>query len=110
MKRSTTTKESDIQRDVLAYLKARNILHFRTPNITFRRRRHIVKTGVSDIIILHNSKFIAAEIKKPKGILSEKQKQFNQEVIHNGGFSIIAYSLNDFIEKFNAIDNHRISN
>ncbi len=57
------------------------------------------KKGVADIIgILPDGRFLAIEVKKPGGRLTELQKEFLNAVRHNNGVGIVAYSVDDVIE------------
>lgn len=96
-------KESDIQRDILQYLKKAGIFHWRTPNLTYGKRKNIVTKGVADILALFAGKLVAIEVKKPGGILSEDQKTFHAEILRNGGLSLIAYSTQDAVTFFRGL-------
>jgi len=90
-------KESDIQKEIMQYLKAKNIYHWRSPNLTIRRRKNIITKGVSDILGFYKDKFLAIEVKKPGGVQSEDQKDFHNEVKKHGHLAVVAYSLDDVI-------------
>jgi len=56
------------------------------------------KPGSADIIgVLPGGRFIAVECKTPKGKLSEKQKEFLQNVEEMGGLTVVARSVDDVI-------------
>jgi hypothetical protein len=56
-----------------------------------------VLAGASDLILLHDSKFFALEIKTEKGRLTTKQKAFLAAVEKAGGKSAAAFGLNNAI-------------
>ena len=58
-----------------------------------------VKSGVSDLIILTHNKVIFLEMKKLNGKLSDKQKEFNENVEYLGFISIVGYGASDASEK-----------
>lgn len=58
-----------------------------------------VKSGVSDLIILTHEKVIFLEMKKLNGKLSDKQKDFNENVEYLGYISIVGYGASDASEK-----------
>lgn len=88
-------KESTIQKRVMDYLKMCDVFHWRSPNITVRRRKNILTRGVADIIALYKGVLLSIEVKKPDGIVSEEQKKFAENVSKNGGVNVIAYSVQD---------------
>ena len=57
------------------------------------------KAGVSDLIIITHGKVIFLEMKKLNGKLSDKQKEFNENVEHLGFISIVCYGASDASEK-----------
>ena len=58
-----------------------------------------VKSGVNDLIILTHGKVIFLEMKKLNGKLSDKQKEFNENVEYLGFISIVGYGASDASEK-----------
>ena len=58
-----------------------------------------VKSGVSDLIIITHNKVIFLEMKKLNGKLSDKQKDFNDNVEYLGYVSIVGYGASDASEK-----------
>jgi hypothetical protein len=61
-----------------------------------------VQTGYGkrtvDMLICLNGSFLAIEVKRPKGVITEKQKVTLKEINEAGGVAIIAYSWDD-VEK-----------
>ena len=64
-----------------------------------RLRKEGVKSGVSDLIILSHGKVIFLEMKKLNGKLSDKQKEFNENVEYLGFISIVGYGASDASKK-----------
>lgn len=87
--------ESQIQRQVLEYLKTRNIFHFRAPNRPAKNRRYNLKGGVPDIIAVVKGSFIGLEIKTETGVQSEDQKDFEKDLKKAGGKYFIIRSLKE---------------
>jgi VRR-NUC domain len=53
--------------------------------------------GIADIIGCYQGRFIAIEIKRPKGIVSPEQKAFLDRVNDAGGRGFVARSIEDVI-------------
>ena len=64
-----------------------------------RLKDEAVKSGVSDLIILTHGKVIFLEMKKLNGKLSDKQKEFNENVEYLGFVSIVGYGATDASKK-----------
>lgn len=64
-----------------------------------RLKDEALKSGVSDLIILTHNKVIFLEMKKLNGKLSDKQKEFNENVEYLGFISIVCYGASDASEK-----------
>lgn len=58
-----------------------------------------VKSGVSDLIILTHNKVIFLEMKKLNGKLSDKQKEFHENLDYLGFINLIGYGASDASEK-----------
>lgn len=56
------------------------------------------KPGISDWLVCFEGRFIAIEVKKPGGKLTEKQEQFLHDVRAAGGIAFVAYSVDEVIE------------
>lgn len=96
--------ESDIQRDILTYLKRRRIFHWRN-NVggSYRNGRYVAYgvAGAGDIIgVLPGGKFLSIEVKAPgKDTTAKKRKEaqaaFRDAINTAGGVAIVARSLDD---------------
>jgi penicillin-binding protein-related factor A (putative recombinase) len=54
--------------------------------------------GVPDIIGCFKGRLIGIEIKSEKGVVSESQKEFIENINRAGGLAFVARSLEDVIE------------
>jgi hypothetical protein len=96
--------EADIHRAVARHLHVRGVpglLFWHTPNGGARRPTEAaifkglgVLSGVADLILLHDAKFFALEIKAhSRSRVSPAQKKFVADVRNAGGVAEIAYGL-----------------
>lgn len=100
-------KESEIQKAILDYLHLKRILAFKHRNVGIYKKstdRYIPlsygEKGISDIIgCLPDGRFLAIEVKKPGGKPSPEQVAFLERVNVNGGLGILAYGLEEVIQK-----------
>lgn len=83
-------QESTIQGEILNYLKSIGAYTVKVHSAT--------KSGVPDILVCLNGKFIAFEVKKEAGIVSQLQAKNMLNIIKAGGLAIPVYSLNDVIK------------
>lgn len=94
--------EKEIQKQILDYLKTKNIFHYRQNSGGFMRNgkyyRFCSITGVSDIVCIVNGRYIGIEVKKEGGEQSENQKIFQQKLEDSGGKYVLAKSLDDVIK------------
>src|SRR6516165_6399993 len=109
----TPLDEAEIQRAVCQHLTARpahGLVWFHPANGGWRHHveaaRFVglgVKAGVADLILLHDSKFHALELKAhARSKVSKAQKQFIADVRAAGGKADIGYGLDDALRKFEA--------
>lgn len=99
-------KEAEIQKQILDYLKVRRVLCFKHRNVGIYRKDTgsyiplaFGEKGISDIIgCLPNGKFLAIEVKAPKGKPSPEQLDFLHTVNQKGGLGFIAHSLDEAME------------
>lgn len=97
------TPEGAVLSSILEYLALRGIYAWRNntgavqipgPNRT-RFVRYGLK-GSSDILgILDDGRFLAIEVKGPKGKASQEQSQFLAEIAKRGGVAFVARSIED---------------
>ena len=66
------------------------------------------KSGIPDILCCCNGRFLAIEVKAPRGKPSELQKWNIQKIIEQGGYGVILYpdQFDDFKELVHCIGNH----
>jgi hypothetical protein len=94
-------KESDIQKQILDYLKLRRYVVFKHSNVGIYRKDTQAyiplafgEKGISDIIgCSPDGVFTAIEVKHPGGRPSPEQIEFIRSVKRNNGVAFIAYSL-----------------
>lgn len=96
--------ESAIQSAILQYLKARRVFCWRqnVGGIVDGRGRYVQfgLTGCSDILgIMPGGRFLAIEVKTPKGRVSPAQDKFRRNVEGSGGLYILARSIDDVAER-----------
>lgn len=97
--------ESQIQKEILDYLKLRRVLCFKHRNVGIKKPNGSYiplafgEKGISDIIgCLPNGKFLAIEVKQPKGRASPEQLDFLARLNAQGGVGFIAHSLDEAME------------
>lgn len=101
---NTEKSENMIKREILDYLIDNGIGLF-WQNDAFvinknrRRRTKYRPNGVPDILGLVNGCFVGIEVKKPKrGVISDDQIEFGRLINRNGGYFLVATSVNDIKE------------
>jgi hypothetical protein len=92
--------EATIQKEIVNYCELNKILIFCVPNeATYNNskfKKMGVLGGVSDLILVLQNRVIFVELKKHKGIQSEKQKAFEGRVLELGHHYILIRSLDEF--------------
>jgi hypothetical protein len=101
--------EQLVHRAVVEHLRLRavpRLLWFHVPNGGQRNKTEAaifkglgVQAGVSDLILLHDAKFFALELKAVGGKPAEAQLQFQHDVIAAGGRAAITIGLDAAIEQ-----------
>lgn len=106
MRKQKKILEKDIQYSICEYLEAKRIFFWRQNNIpvrlgdgSFRSMPKYSKRGVPDIIVIlpPDGMFLAIEVKRPEGVLSEHQKAFRDALVALGGRYVVANSLDDIL-------------
>lgn len=109
-------KEKDIEKLILDYLQLipqarfwkNNTIGIYDPTTKKMRTlngKHHAK-GSADILGVIQGRFVAIEVKRPKGKVSQDQELFLQSIVDAGGIAFIAYSLGDVtinLQKFGVI-------
>ena len=86
--------ENEIQKDILAWLKAHGVLAWRNNNRPRKGTIFLGKKGLGDIIgVLPCSAFLSIEVKTKDGRLSAEQKEFIDIVTACGGKAFLARSV-----------------
>jgi penicillin-binding protein-related factor A (putative recombinase) len=99
--------EKRIENMILHYLKSKRIFAWKTQTVgiydqklgRFRKAGALYTRGVADIIGIYNSRLLAIEVKSARGVLSEHQKIFLQNVKEHGGIAMVARSVEEVEEK-----------
>ncbi len=102
-------KESQIQKAILEYLQLRRIYCWKNHSTGIFNAKGggfipTGKPGISDILgILKGGRFLAIEVKKPGGKLSDYQVEFIDDINERGGLAFVAYSIDDVITKLKGV-------
>lgn len=96
--------EKAIENSILSFLKAHGIFCFKVDTVgifdptkkIYRKKNsiHHIK-GVSDILGIYKGRMLAVEVKSAKGRLTEEQQDFLNKVNEEGGFGLMARSIDD---------------
>lgn len=94
--------EGEIKREIMQYLsRLSEGMFWINSSIGIRGRKinsRYQLTGVGDILGLYRGRFVAIEVKKPTGVVSEVQEKFIQRVTSKGGLAFVARSLEDVVK------------
>lgn len=92
--------EKTIENKIKSYLDSIGAYYIKTHGNVFS------KSGVPDIIACVNGRFVAIEVKKPDGRVSELQKANIKLIKQSGGVAFVAYSLEEakrYLKEFNLV-------
>lgn len=98
------TPEGYVRNSICSYLTSKKCFFFIHDSVgIFDPVRKVYRTnvnpyrikGVSDILGLWKGKFLAIEVKAPKGYLTPEQKAFIAKVRSEGGIAFVARSIDD---------------
>lgn len=100
--------ESEIKRDIVHFLKLNGVLCW--TNIStgiydpkrkiFRKMNgYGMRKGVADILGIYKGKFLAIEVKSKRGVPTEEQLAFLEDVNRHNGIGFVARSLTDVSER-----------
>lgn len=95
-----SASEKTIENRIKRYLDSIGAWHIKTHGNIFS------KVGTPDIIACVNGHFVAIEVKRPGGVISELQKYHIKAIQKSGGIAFVAYSLEEtkqHLEKLNLI-------
>lgn len=96
MKRNLRQKikitENDVKKQVKDYLSVKGYFHF------YMLAGMGAYKGIPDIIAIKNNRILFLEIKRPGGLLSEHQHQFQLNINRHGGEYYIVRSLDDLMK------------
>lgn len=101
------TPESLIRNQICSYLRSKKILCFVHDSVgiydptkkVYRTNKNPYRMkGVADILgCLPDGRFLAIEVKTPKGRLTPEQRLFLGQIQASGGVSFVARSIDDVI-------------
>ena len=100
-------KESEVQRVLLDYLKAKRIFHYRNNSGAmagnYKGKKCFMRFGAMgspDIVSVIKGQYVGIEVKGTGGKQSDHQKEFQENLERAGGKYLLVYSLEDFITKY----------
>lgn len=102
--------EKNTQHACLEYLAASNIFHYRNNSgatvSEYKGKKRLIRfgaTGSPDIIVVYRGQYIGFEIKDTKGVQSEGQIAFQQNLEKAGGAYYLIRSIDEFMSIINKI-------
>lgn len=96
------TPEGEIKKQIIDWLKAKQIFYWVNVVARVPGNRGKMKTGTSDILGCFKGRMLAIEIKAKTGKLSDEQAEFIFAVRTAGGIAFVARSLDDVIQQLEA--------
>ena len=98
-------QESDIQKEIIDYLKAKHFIVIRTNSGKIQKSNRWIMlsdAGTSDLTCMNTrGHFVAIETKRPGKDLTKDQKRYKEKVITRNGIYIKADCLEDVIKNIN---------
>lgn len=94
--------ESEIKKLICQWLAANRALFWLHIAQRMNKRSKYLPNGIADIIGIWKGRPLAIEVKTPKGIVSDEQKEFLQTFNERGGIGFVARNLDDVIRKLEA--------
>ena len=93
------TKETQLQKDCLAYLRAKNIFCWRQNSGALKTEKGFIRftdiNGLPDIIAIINGRFVGFELKLKGKYPSKVQRQTHKQIEKAGGKVYIIRDLNE---------------
>ena len=90
--------EKEITKEIREYLKLHNIFHWK------QWQGLGSAPGVPDIIGIYKTRFLAIEVKTKRGMLSERQAIFLNNINAEGGIGFVARSVEDVVSHLDIVD------
>jgi hypothetical protein len=90
--------ETELQKEILDYLKLRGITAWRNNSGLIIRGRviRLSPEGSPDIIgVMPDGRFLGIEVKMPRKDLSDKQAEFLAKLRDNKAFAFVAHSISE---------------
>lgn len=96
--------EKDVKNFIIDHLRRLRVFCWNQPTVGIPDGQGGFRTtgnrGVADVIgILSGGRFLAIEVKTEKGKVSEYQADFLRNVNEHGGVGIVAFGIDDYLEK-----------
>lgn len=88
--KSIPIKETDITRQIKDVLKHAGAFPIKIAGGPFQH-------DISDLLVCLDGKFVAIEVKRPQGKLTDGQERFLHNVRAAGGIAFVAYSVDDVV-------------
>lgn len=92
------TKEKDVLKAVLDYLKIKRIFHWRNNTGALKTENRFIRfgsVGSPDVFALRDGIIYGVEVKGTNGTQSEGQAAWQEEFAANGGTYILVKSIDD---------------
>jgi hypothetical protein len=99
--------EAQVSLQVKHYLRARNIYYLRlnSGKVYYKGNWiHLCPEGTPDLFCLYRSKAVFIETKRIGEKPTEEQLRTHAFIVKNGGWAIVAYTLDEVVRELKAID------
>ena len=96
--------EKEIQKQIIDYLRIKRwvVIKFNNVGIFKQETKKYIppsQKGIADLSVCSpQGRFIAIEVKREKGIVTEDQKAFGEEIEARHGIYLVARSIDDIIK------------
>lgn len=91
--------ESQIQKEIIQFLKDNKIFHFRV-------NADATTVGIPDIVACYKGVFLGIEVKTPTGVATKMQERVKEEIYNNQGWHVYAKSVEDVRKVMFLIDKY----
>jgi VRR-NUC domain len=96
--------EAEIKRQICEWLELqrKHCLFFLATGVSASRntrRSRFMTAGLSDIVGIWKGQPLFIEVKTPKGIVSDAQHDFLDDVVLHGGIAFVARSVEDVVRR-----------
>lgn len=91
--------ESQIQKEIIQFLKDNKIFHFRV-------NADATTVGIPDIVACYKGVFLGIEVKTPTGVATKMQERVKEEIYNSQGWHVYAKSVEDVRKVMFLIDKY----